>query len=188
MTLSEDIDVVTHSERIDRLLARYAEALGEDYKGYRGHVYRVLSYALHFLGGESRDRGAIETALVYHDIGLWTDREIAYLEPSIRRVKEDNAALRWGYDPELLSDIIFWHHKLTPYRGPNAEVINAVRKADWIDATAAVRGMGMPKACIDKVTTVIPAHGFYQTLRRIGPELTGSLPKSLAGLMKVYKL
>ena len=188
MKLPDDIQVITRSDRVERLLGRYKDLIGDDYEGYRGHVYRVLSYALHFLGGQSPDREAIETALVYHDLGLWSDKKLAYLEPSIERVKVDNEAEQWGHDPQLLTDIIYWHHKVTAFRGPNSEIVNAVRKADWIDATAGLVRKGMPKACIRNVTAAIPVAGFYDTLKRIGPELTGSMPKSVAALLKVYKL
>lgn len=188
MKLSDDIRVVTNSDHVESMLAPYKDTIGPDFEGYRGHVYRVLSYALHFLGGDSPKRAAIETALVYHDIGLWADKQLAYLEPSIERVKADNQAHGWGHDPQLLTDIIYWHHKVTPFRGADADIVNAVRKADWIDATAGVVRTGMPKACIRKVTEAIPAAGFYDTLKRIGPQLTGSLPRSVAGLSKVYKL
>jgi len=48
--------------------------IGSDYAGYRGHVYRVLSYSLHYLGSniDPTSRNLLELALVYHDIGLWT--------------------------------------------------------------------------------------------------------------------
>ena len=143
---------------------------------------------MHFLGAAQSQRATIETALVYHDLGLWSDRQLAYLEPSIDRVVRDNATEGWGHDPQLLRDIIFWHHKLTPYRGPHADVVNAVRRADWIDATAGRLRMGMPRPCIEKVTSAIPEAGFYDTLKRIGPELTGSITGSIAGLLKVYKI
>ena len=188
MRSSPDIQVITHSDHVEALLAPYKDAIGDDYEGYRGHIYRVLTYALYFLGGDSPNRREIEAALVYHDIGLWSDRQLAYLEPSIVRAQEDNVANQWNYDPELLRDIIYWHHKLTPYRGPNEDIVNAVRKADWIDASAGVVRQGMPRACIKKVTSEIPNAGFYDTLKRIGPELTGSLAKSVGGLLKVYKL
>ena len=188
MPLTEDIEVITRSNRVETLLEPFRETIGGDYDGYRGHVYRVLSYAMHFLGREDGARGPIETALVYHDLGLWTDKKIGYLEPSIERVQHDNSARSWGHDPELLRDIIYWHHKVTPFRGPNADVVNAVRKADWIDATAGVVRAGMPKRNIEKVTNAIPDAGFRNALKRIGPELTGSTAGTAAGLLKVYKL
>jgi hypothetical protein len=185
--LTDDIEIITRSDRVEALLEPYRDAIGHDYDGYRGHIYRVLSYAMHFLGGNGA-RGVVETALVYHDLGLWSDKELAYLEPSIERAQHDNETRSWGYDPQLLHDIIYWHHKITPVRGPNADIVNAVRKADWIDATQGLLRMGMPKRCIEKVTDAIPAAGFYDTLKRIGPELTGSALGTVAGLLKVYKL
>ncbi|MEM9727779.1 MAG: phosphohydrolase, partial [Myxococcota bacterium] len=186
MTLSNAISVIQHSDRIETQLSRYESIIGADYRGYRGHIYRVLSYALHFLGDESA-RPTIETALVYHDIGLWSDKAISYLEPSIDRAQSDNASRGWGLDPELIEAIIYWHHKVTPYRGRNAAIVNAVRKADWIDASGGRLRLGMPKPCIERVAEEIPADGFYDTLARIGPELAGSLPAALRGLMRVYK-
>jgi len=43
-------------------------------------VYRTITYAMAFLDGAAEDERLVETAMVYHDIGLWTDRELAYLE------------------------------------------------------------------------------------------------------------
>lgn len=188
MTLSTDIQVIQHSDHVEALLEPYRDVIGSDYEGYRGHIYRVLTYTMHFLGGESPHRAAIEAALVYHDLGLWSDKQLAYLEPSIERVEADNVSHGWQYDPQLLRDIIYWHHKVTPFHGSHADVVNAVRKADWIDASAGLVRKGMPKACIDKVTAAIPAAGFYDTLKRLGPELTGSFLGSVRGLLKVYKL
>ncbi|MEM7136385.1 MAG: phosphohydrolase [Myxococcota bacterium] len=188
MSLSNDIRIVTQSDHIEGLLARYRETIADDFEGYRGHIYRVLSYALHFLGDEETDRPTIEAALVYHDIGLWSDRALGYLEPSIARAQQDNATEGWGYDAELLHDIIYWHHKVTPFRGRNADVVNAVRRADWVDASAGLVRMGMPKPCVAEVRRTIGDAGFYDTLKRIGPELTGSLFKSIPGLLQVYKI
>lgn len=37
--------------RIDGILATYAPRIGGDLPAYRNHVYRVVTYAMHFLGG-----------------------------------------------------------------------------------------------------------------------------------------
>lgn len=41
----------------------------------------------------------MEAAFVYHDIGLWTDRESAYLEPSEAVAIADNEKFGWGAGP-----------------------------------------------------------------------------------------
>ena len=47
------IRVFLSSEHVDPLLETYKERIGADYEGYRNHVLRVLSYAIHFLDDES---------------------------------------------------------------------------------------------------------------------------------------
>ena len=34
---------------VEELLARYEDVIGEDFPGYRNHVYRATTYAMHFL-------------------------------------------------------------------------------------------------------------------------------------------
>ena len=189
MPISDDIQVIKRSDRVEALLEPFVESIGSDFEAYRGHIYRVLSYAMHFLHGDTEHRDVIETALVYHDLGLWTDRELAYLEPSVRRAQADNDRHGWGHDPRLLHDIIFWHHKITPFTGNQAQVVEAVRKADWIDASRGLIRKGMPRSCIRLVSDAIPDAGFYRTLGRLGPELNGNRwVKTLSDFSKVLKL
>ena len=35
---------------VEELLTRYEKQIGKDYPGYRNHVYRTITYAMHFLG------------------------------------------------------------------------------------------------------------------------------------------
>lgn len=182
-----EIKIISESPTVEARLSPFREKVGKDYDGYRNHIYRVLTYTLHFLGEDETQREAIETALVYHDIGLWSDAQTAYLEPSIQRVLADNQEHGWGYDEQLLRDIIYWHHKVTAFRGPHANIVNAVRKADWVDATGGRIRKGLPKAEIRRVMEAIPPSGFYETLQRIGPELSGSQVQALRDMMKVFK-
>ena len=183
------IDINPSSKRVESLLGRYREALGADYAAYRGHVYRVINYAMHFLAGDERQRTLVETALVYHDLALWTSRELAYLEPSEALARRDNAHLGLGLDEELLVAAIHWHHKITPYRGRGAELVNAVRKADWIDASGGLLRKGLSAAQVAAVEAAIPSHGFAAVLQRLAGELGGSaLRGNLRVLRRVFKL
>ena len=67
---------------VEELLGRFEKLIGKDFPGYRNHIYRTITYAMHFLENAEEHERIVETAFVYHDIGLWTDRELAYLEPS----------------------------------------------------------------------------------------------------------
>lgn len=183
--MSGNILLITHSEHVEELFAPLQKTIGDDFDGYRNHVYRVLTYACHFLRGDDRHRSLLETALVYHDIGMWTDRELSYLEPSETRALADNKKNGWGHDPEALRAIIHWHHKLFPYTGPHSDLVNAVRRADWIDATQGLFRKGLPKAEIDRVNAAIPALGFYDSLNRLAADLNDG--NKTGGLLKVIR-
>ncbi|WP_258957099.1 hypothetical protein [Vibrio coralliirubri] len=77
--MGSKIQIKLERPRVKLLLERYKERIGEDYLGYRNHVYRTITYAKHFLDYDEQFEKLVETAFVYHDIGLWTDHELAYL-------------------------------------------------------------------------------------------------------------
>lgn len=165
------IDIVTRSEGIELWLAPYREVLDADFDGYRGHVYRVLSYAMHFLGPAHPRRREVEAALAFHDIGLWTAGTLDYLGPSIAEADKDLEGS--DLDGALVRAAIRNHHKVTPYRGPHAEVVNAVRRADWVDASRGRLRKGLTRAQIAAVEAAIPNAGFHAALDRLTGELNG---------------
>lgn len=168
------IDIKPARPRVEELLARYERAIGRDFPGYRNHVYRTITYAMHFLDGAVEHERLVETAFVYHDIGLWTDHELAYLEPSQAVARSDNERFGWGLDPDALSGAIHWHHKVFRYRGPHERVIEACRKADWIDASKGMLRKGVSRAAIREVEAAFPNHGFHATLLRLAKDYGGS--------------
>jgi hypothetical protein len=169
---------------VDALLARYAAAIGKDLPAYRNHVYRAVTYAMHFLNQDEQYERLVETAFVYHDIALWTAHELAYLEPSEALAAADNAAFGWGLERDALCGAIHWHHKIFPYHGPHQAVIEACRKADWIDASKGMLRNGIDKAAIRRVEAAFPNLGFHDTLLRLAREYGGS---TIAGALKVTR-
>lgn len=179
-----DIQVTSHSPRVEQLFEPYAAAIGADLPGYKNHVYRCITYAMHFLDGNEADRPLVETAFVYHDLGLWTDKACAYLEPSEARAVADNEREGWNLDPEALRAAIHWHHKIRPYRGPHQEVVEACRKADWVDANKGMVRKGLTRAQIATVEGAIANEGFHDSLVRLAKDNGGS---TLGGLIKVLR-
>ncbi len=179
-----NIEIKLERPRIEKLLEPYRSIIGDDYPGYRNHVYRTVTYAMHFLDNDSQYEKLVETAFVYHDIALWTDNALAYLEPSEAVALADNEKYGWGLDPELLRGAIHWHHKITKYKGPNQKIIEACRKADWVDATKGKIRKGMSKAAIAEVEAAFENFGFQDTLLRLAKEYGGS---TLKGLIKVTR-
>ena len=178
------IEIKLERPRVEELFSRYKHLIGDDYPGYRNHVYRTITYAMHFLGNDPELEQIVETAFVYHDIGLWTDHELAYLEPSEAVALRDNEEFGWGLDPDELTGAIHWHHKITPYKGAHQKVIEACRKADWIDASKGMVRKGLSKETIKQVEDAFPNNGFHDTLMRLAKDLGGS---TLVGGIKVTK-
>lgn len=187
--MAESLRIIENSDTIDRLLAPYHERIGADFEGYRNHLLRVLTYTLHFLDGDETDRFTLETALVFHDIGLWTDNELAYLEPSIAEALRVNKTEGLGVDPELLTLLIHWHHKVFPYKGPHERLVNAFRRGDWVDATGGKIRKGLSKNQIAEAMDRIPEAGFAATLERLAADLSGGNKMKGMGrvLSRVYK-
>ncbi len=178
------IEIKAHRPRVEELLAAYESEIGRDFPAYRNHVYRTITYAMHFLGNAPEYEQLVETAFVYHDIGLWTARDLDYLEPSETIALAENEKHGWGLDPEALRGAIHWHHKVTSYKGPHQRVIEACRKADWIDASKGLVRKGVSRASIAKVNAVFPNLGFQETLLRLAKDYGGS---TLAGGIKVSR-
>ena len=66
-----------------------------------------------------------------------------------------------GLDPAVLRGAIHWHHKVLPYRGPHERIIEACRKADWIDASKGLVRKGVSRAAIKDVGAAFPNRGFH---------------------------
>ena len=45
--MTDAIQIIDHSDRVEQLLDPFREALGGDFEAYRGHVYRTITYAMH---------------------------------------------------------------------------------------------------------------------------------------------
>lgn len=179
-----EIKIQLERPRIDALLAPYAAQIGADLPGYRNHVYRAVTYAMHFLGNAPEYEQLVETVFVYHDIALWTSHALAYLEPSEALALADNDEQGWGLDPVALQGAIHWHHKITAYRGPHEAVIEACRKADWIDANKGMVRKGMSHANIKAVEAAFANLGFHDALIRLAKDHGGS---TVGGLMQVVR-
>lgn len=136
---------------------------------------------------------AIAAAIAFHDIGLWTDNTLQYIEPSTKRARMDLKSDFSYSELELIHNIIYWHHKITEYteekEGFNQKVIEAVRKADWIDATKGIITKGMPRQHIQTVESMIPEEGFHMCLINFGPKLYGyniyRIVKELSSILRI---
>src|SRR6478736_2144788 len=117
---------------IEKLLEQYRSIIGKDYPGYRNHVYRVFLNCL-VIDKAIANREKYAIAAVFHDIAIWSHHTIDYLDPSIRDVEQYlSEAGKDEMIPEI-SAMIYWHHKVSSYKGDYRSTVETFRKADWID-------------------------------------------------------
>lgn len=222
-------------------LEKHKKQIGDDYESYKNHCLRVLAFTRYFLSQdnitlEPRTYNIIAMALAYHDIALWTDGALDYLDPSVSQMKKrvteemqrnhqqegDEAIINmpkildWSSfleeESEIATAIILQHHKLTSYthkknsadredsdKGESKknqsknvkdiadinEIVNAVRKADWADATMGLVRFGLPQSVLGAAYEAIPEAGFHNVLLNMGGRLS---PDSLVGQLDVLKI
>lgn len=151
------------SPLIDEVLDRYRQPLGEHYARYRGHVYRVYHYTRHLItrsgGDPSQDETAIALAAAFHDLSFAKDQTLDYLPPSVEAANRHLDALGLSELAPAVGRMIDFHHKLTPYRAGDANLVEPFRRADLVDLFA-VPGVGVPFALRRETQSAYPIFGF----------------------------
>ena len=169
--------IATRHGLIDETLDAFAVAIAGDATAYRGHVYRVFNVCRALVvspEGAASPAGALSPAgapdaadrddkiayaAVFHDLGIWSDRTVDYLPPSSRRLRERlerDGRAAWSRE---LSDMVDFHHKLTPVRG--AALVEAFRRADLVDLSLGLVRFRLPRAWLRELMTAFPAAGFH---------------------------
>ena len=81
-----------------------------------------------------------------------------------------------------IKEIIWEHHKFTTYsssdEGVDDNLVNAVRKGDWADATVGAVRYGLPASCLEAAYKAVPEAGFHMMLAEMGQRLR---PNSFLG-------
>lgn len=189
--------VLVHDAELDDELFGLASSLGSDFAAYRNHCLRVLTFTKYFLPEsalkeipEAMELASI--ALAYHDVALWTDKKLAYLEPSVAQLEK---ALEGGkysdFQKAIMKDIILAHHKVTPFESSRGEaadaLVNAVRKADWADATMGIVRFGLPASLLEAAYDKIPEAGFHMVLAGLGSRLAPGDYKGQLDILSIFK-
>ena len=179
----------------------------EDFERYRNHCLRVMSFAKYLMPDFVYEEypnamNIVAMALAYHDVALWTDGKLNYLEPSAIQM-ERHTAKEGVFEENHISiarQIIMEHHKLTDYHSKVTNndrrqsttsgaavdaIVNAVRKADWTDATVGIIRFEVPAALLEAAYAKIPDAGFHAMLAGMGGRLS---PNSLLGQLDVLKI
>ena len=103
----------------------------------------------------------------FHDLGIWSDRTFDYLAPSVQRATawaEKSAA---SVDLDLVVRTIENHHALRRYvAAPDADVVDAFRRGDLVDASRGWLRSGADPSFIRELVAQWPYAGFHGIIIR----------------------
>ena len=131
---------------IDEILdARKDFARGQlaAYEGYRNHAHRIQNFVRSIATLSQKDEEKIAIAAAFHDLCAFSGLD--YLEPSIEeaaRYLGETGREAWDRDVSLT---IAFHHRVRPYRGESAQLVEPFRRADWNDFTLGLVRGGIPR-------------------------------------------
>ena len=154
--------LLTRIPAVDDVLSGHAPALRDDFLAYRNHVYRIVNLCVEIVGRSELERIAV--AAVFHDLGIWTNGTFDYIAPSIALAHDYLVArAREDWTAEI-DGMIADHHKITPSTAGPDSLIEAFRRADWIDVTRGRRGFGIPHPFVARLFATWPSAGFHWRL------------------------
>jgi hypothetical protein len=155
-------DLLTCIPTVEGVLNDHATALRDDFSGYRNHVYRVVNLCVAITRRSELEKIAV--AAVFHDLGIWTRGTFDYIAPSIALAHAYLAAhAREDWSAEI-ERMIADHHKITRSTALPDSLVEAFRRADWIDVTRGLRRFGIPRLFVDRLFATWPDDGFHWRL------------------------
>lgn len=167
--MTQSYPIQDHLLHLDRLLDQYRDVLGADFQPYRNHCYRVFHYCAALTEPNPLAAEAIQIALAFHDLGLWTHHTLDYLPPS-QALAAAYVAEFAPYVAEFPIDaMIADHHKITATAQSNhaqGALVEAFRQADLVDVSWGVVSSGLSKPWIKHVQQQFPNLGFHRCLLR----------------------
>jgi hypothetical protein len=146
---------ITHP-LIDKILDTHSDFCGGNgraWTGYRNHAQRVFALARHLVGRSDVD-GPIAIAAAFHDITVF--QSVDYLVPNVRLMDAwlaEHCTTEWRREIALA---ITMHHKLRPYRGDGAWLVEPLRRADWTEVTLGFAHRGIPRSLVRRTQSGLP--------------------------------
>lgn len=175
---------------LEELLAPWQTLIGEDYLGYRNHLYRMIHCCVALQGHTSLSEcdeqvlRKICIAACFHDIGIWINNTVDYIPPSLppaRAYLQENGLETWT-DEILL--MMTEHHKLNEYRDEAYPLVELFRKADLVDFSLGMVRFGLDKELIARLKKTFPNSGFHAMLVRRASKWFLRHPLNPAPMMK----
>jgi len=169
---------------LEEILGKWKNVIGNDYTGYKNHVYRMIHFCFTLHKCTDTQRKKIIIAGGFHDLGIWTNSTVDYLPPSIALVKEylkQNNLEPWIAEIELMIDM---HHKFRKYQDDRYPLVEVFRRGDLVDFSLGIVKWGLPKSYIQNVKDQFPNAGFHKRLVQLAGGWFSRHPLSPPPFMK----
>lgn len=160
--------MITSHPLLDAALNEWADAIGPHFTAYRNHCYYVLNVVNTLAQPSADELDQVAIAVAFHDLGIWSDKTLDYLDPSADRAKAYLAAKGREADFPAVEAMIQGHHKLTRCKGEHARLAEAFRRADWNFVSLGSMPMGVPRALRRELLAQFPNAGFHNMLLKLG--------------------
>jgi small-conductance mechanosensitive channel len=150
---------------LEEILAKYKDVVGEDFQPYKNHVYRIVNFCFQLKQDvDAEQEEKIIIAACFHDLGIWTNDTVDYLQPSIVLAKEylkRRNLEEWSVEIELMIDM---HHKFRKYADDNHPLVELFRRADLVDVSLGIVKFSLSTDYIKNVKIEFPNAGFHKRL------------------------
>ena len=128
------------------------------FEGYRNHAHRVYNFARSIASWPPDDEDKAAIAAAFHDLCAFDGLD--YIEPSIEEAgRYLGETGREAWDREVAYTIAF-HHRVRPYRGEHASLVEPFRRADWNDFTMGLVKGGVPLKLREAADAEFPVTDF----------------------------
>jgi len=173
-------------ELIDNIIEEYHDIMKEDFLGYRNHCQRVFGFLLYLIP-EPTDIYILEKcaiAVAYHDIGIWTDNTIDYIDPSRKGARDYliyKQKAEWIEEVDLM---IERHHQILQGNLIEDSLTNYFRRADLVDFSGGYVTQGLPLYVIRQMLASYANEGFHMKLMQLALGRLWTNPLSPAPMMR----
>jgi len=172
-SMSDVMKIETHIPFLEELFEPWKSVIGDDYHGYRNHVYRMVQFTWAIKASDGNplsedDKKKVMIAAVFHDIGIWIENTLDYLEPSVPPAMKYLQGNQLGHWKDEVRLMITEHHKLHEYTGDHQDIVELFRKGDLVDFSLGLAKANLPKSYVKEMKSTIPNAGFHLGLLRKG--------------------
>ncbi len=162
--------MINHCNEVEQLCMDWKQALGQQYQGYKNHIYRVINLCALQRSLSEKELRQVVIAASFHDVAIWLDDTFDYLTPSRKYATSYLESQGLEAYTQTVGEMIEQHHKFTRHKG--AVLGEIFRRADWCDVTLGTVRFGIDPSAIKAIRTAFPNAGFHPfLLRRAAREL-----------------